>query len=272
VNSERQLLLAAAWVAPMEGPPISDGGVLISGGRILAVGSFAALRRAHPGAVIEELPDAILMPGLVNAHTHLELSDLRQDAPPDGFVPWLLSVMSRAPRLGDSIPQLVEHAVATGVAQCLRFGVTTVGDISKQCMWTRPVLRDGPLRVISYGEIQAMAGRRGLLDERLAAAVDTSQESEWLTVGLTPHAPYTVEPEGYRRCLAWSKQTGRPLATHLAENRKRQSFSPSRPARFGICGKPASMRGMTMSRDLPAARSGWRENWDCWIIRRCSRT
>jgi aminodeoxyfutalosine deaminase len=170
------------------------------------------------------LPDAILMPGLVNAHTHLELSDLRQDAPPDGFVPWLLSVMSRAPRLGDSIPQLVEHAVATGVAQCLRFGVTTVGDISKQCMWTRPVLRDGPLRVISYGEIQAMAGRRGLLDERLAAAVDTSQESEWLTVGLTPHAPYTVEPEGYRRCLAWSKQTGRPLATHLAENRQETEF------------------------------------------------
>jgi aminodeoxyfutalosine deaminase len=224
VNADPPRLLAAAWVAPMDGPLISDGGVLVAGARIFAVGKSSALRRAHPDATVEELPGAILTPGLVNAHTHLELSDLRQDARPEGFVPWILSVMARMPRPGEASPQVTEHAVATGVSQCLRFGVTTVGDISKQCMWTRPALRNGPLHVISFGEIQAMAGRRGLLEERLAAAVNTSQESDWLTVGLTPHAPYTVEPDGYRRCLAWSKQTGRPLATHLAENPEEAEF------------------------------------------------
>jgi cytosine/adenosine deaminase-related metal-dependent hydrolase len=217
-------LLSAAWVAPMDQPPIADGGVLIADGKILAVGKSADLRRASPGAAIEELPGLILTPGLVNAHVHLELSDLRQGPPPSSFVDWLLGVIAQTPRLGETQSETIEHAVATGVGQSLRFGVMTVGDISKQCMFTRPVLRDGPLRVVSFGEIQAMAQRRGLLDQRLAAAIDTSYDSQWLTVGLTPHAPYTVEPEGYRRSLAWSRQTGRPLATHLAENPDESQF------------------------------------------------
>src|SRR5262249_18764048 len=125
---------------------------------------------------------------------------------------------------GAAMADGVEHAVRNGVEQCLRFGVTSIGDISKQCMFSRPVLKNGPLRVVSYGEIQAMAQRRSLLDERFAAAADVSHDSPYLTTGLTPHAPYTVEPEGYAKCLAFARAHRRPLATHLAENPEESIF------------------------------------------------
>jgi cytosine/adenosine deaminase-related metal-dependent hydrolase len=102
--------------------------------------------------------------------------------------------------------------------------VTSVGDITKQCRVTRRVLRDAQLRVVSYGEIQAMALRRGLLDERFAAASDCTTESATLRIGVTPHAPYTVEREGYERCLEFAQRDDRPLATHLAENPEEAEF------------------------------------------------
>jgi cytosine/adenosine deaminase-related metal-dependent hydrolase len=77
---------------------------------------------------------------------------------------------------------------------------------------------------VSYGEIQAMARRRGLLEERFAAAADTLCESEHLRIGVSPHAPYTVEAEGYARCLAFAKAMDRPLATHLAETAEEATF------------------------------------------------
>jgi len=220
---EPMTLLAAALVAPMDGPMIEEGGVVIAGGRILAVGKSRKLRREYPSASMEEFPDALLTPGLVNAHTHLELSDQTQGAPPSNFVDWIMRLMSQTLPPGGPMSDVVRAAVATGVAQCRKFGVTTVGDISKQCMFTRPALRNTPLRVVSYGEIQAMAQRRGLLDERFAAATDTSHETDRLTIGVTPHAPYTVEPPGYARCLEFAR-TGRPLATHLAENPEEAEF------------------------------------------------
>lgn len=65
---------------------------------------------------------------------------------------WLIEVIRRSPQ-GDDAAR-VHRAIDIGVEQCLRFGVTTVGDISRQSALTRPLLRDGPLRVVSFGEIQ----------------------------------------------------------------------------------------------------------------------
>jgi cytosine/adenosine deaminase-related metal-dependent hydrolase len=103
------------------------------------------------------------------------------------------------------------------VEQCLKFGVTCVGDISRHCAISRPLLRNGPLRVVSYGEVQAMAQRRGLIEERLAVAADESFESDHLRTAISPHAPYSVEMTGYERCVEVAKTRELPLATHLAE-------------------------------------------------------
>jgi cytosine/adenosine deaminase-related metal-dependent hydrolase len=222
-------MITAAWVAPMTGPLVREGAIVFSDGRVEAVGEAGEVRKKYPDAEIVELGHAVILPGLVNAHTHLELSNIRRGEKPKHLATWITqTILPQAPRtpgagkenaLGE-----VETAVLAGVEQCLKFGVTTVGDITKQCLLTRAALRDGPLRVVSFGEIQAMAKRRGLLEERFANAADTSSESQWLRAGISPHAPYTVEAEGYRRCLAFAKSQNRPLATHLAETAEETEF------------------------------------------------
>ncbi|MDB5298576.1 MAG: Aminodeoxyfutalosine deaminase [Phycisphaerales bacterium] len=224
-SSDRPLhLLKAAWVAPMNRPPTRDGAVVHSGGTIVAVGTSHDLQQAYPGAAITDLADSLLLPGLVNAHVHLELSALTQGDPPGRFVDWLKRLVPRSPPPAQVVREFTERGIEAGVRQCLRFGVTSVGDISRQCAITRPLLKGGPLRVVSFGEVQAMAQRRGLLEERLTAAVDAKDESDRLRIGVSPHAPYSVELEGYRRCLQVARERGLPLATHLAETPDEAAF------------------------------------------------
>jgi cytosine/adenosine deaminase-related metal-dependent hydrolase len=225
VTSEKQQILAAKWVAPMDRPIIGDGAVLVGGGRIVDLGARGDLMRRHSGISTIDLGDAILLPGLVNAHTHLELSDCRREDPPgDGFASWLVGMLKRTRIAPEEMDKAVTSSIAIGVEQSLRFGVTTVGDISRQCRLSRSLLRNSPLRVVSYGEVQAMAQRRGLLEERLAIAADPQYAGPRLTIGITPHAPYSVEAEGYRRCLKTAKEHRMPLATHLAETRDEAIF------------------------------------------------
>jgi cytosine/adenosine deaminase-related metal-dependent hydrolase len=207
----------------MQGPVIPGGAVVFTD-RILAVGAAPAITAAYPEAEVEELGDVCLMPGLINAHTHLELSTLTPGDPPAGFVPWLLRLMGNRPPTPAALEESIQQSIAQGVAQCLRFGVTAVGDISRQCALTRPLLGTMPLRVVSYGEVQAMAQRRGFLEERLATAVDAAPYGSRLTVGITPHAPYSIERLGYERCLAVARQGRLPLATHLAETVDEAAF------------------------------------------------
>jgi len=217
-------ILTAAWVAPMDGPIQRDAAVAFSAGSILAVGPAADVRRQFPQAEVEDLGGSVLMPGLVNAHVHLELSALTPGDRPANFVDWLKRLLPRSTPTVDATQAFARRGVEIGVSQCLQFGVTTVGDISRQCAITRPLLSAGPLRVVSYGEVQAMAQRRGLLEERLAIAADASHASDYLRIGITPHAPYSIEADGYARCLQVARERGMPLATHLAETSAEAEF------------------------------------------------
>lgn len=205
----------------MISPLIQDGCVVVRGDRIVEVGRTQDIK---PSRVDEEI-DGVLVPGLINAHTHLELSDCWRGEPPTGgFAGWLVGMLQRTRISPEAMQSAVEHAISEGVRQCLRFGVTCVGDISRQCHLTRPLLSQSPLRVVSFGEVQAMAQRRGLLQERVATAVDPTYAGERLTIGLTPHAPYSVEPDGYRLCVEIAKERSLPLTTHLAETPNETPF------------------------------------------------
>lgn len=217
-------LIRSRWVAPMDRPTIEDGAVLIESGRIAAVGPWKEL---HGGAA-EDLGDSILMPGLVNAHTHLELSDCTPgEKPTRGLEQWLTRMLTRTRLDVAELETKSANAARLGAAQCLRFGVTRVGDISRQCHVTRTVLRESPLAVVSFGEVMAMAMRRMLLEERIERAIDRSCEGGRLVVGISPHAPYSVEPDGYRRCLEVAQRQKMPIATHLAETLSEWEFMSS---------------------------------------------
>ena len=214
-RQDERRALRAAWVAPMDGPPIPDGAVVMSNGRIDTAGPASKILKAIPVSDIEELGSgSILLPGLVNAHAHLELTDLSRGEPPPSFADWLMGLMTR---LNGRLVGDITAAVAQGIQQCVRFGVTTVADVTAEALITRPVARAGPVRVVSFGEVKAMATRRGLLEPRLAAATDPALASDTLRIGLSPHAPYSVQVDGYRRCVDVAREQRLPFTTHLAE-------------------------------------------------------
>jgi cytosine/adenosine deaminase-related metal-dependent hydrolase len=224
-DSDVKTLLQAAFVAPVDRPIIRDGAILFSGDTILDVGPARALRKAHAEASVVDLENSVLLPGLINAHTHLELTDCTAAGPFTGrFVEWIVGIRDRIRLDPARVEATVKTSVAAGVKQCLRFGVTTIGDISQQMHLARPLLRNGPLRVVSFGEVLGLARRRPRFDELFALATDRACESKYLRVGLSPHAPYTVDLDGYRQSLRYAKEKNLPLATHLAETPDEEVF------------------------------------------------
>ncbi|HTK76834.1 MAG TPA: amidohydrolase family protein [Gemmataceae bacterium] len=224
------VLLRAPWVAPIDRPPIPDGAVLIHKGRIARVGPYRDLSHDASGTRRHDAGDSVILPGLVNAHTHLELTHFaRTDPPPaGGFVGWILAlrerVMAEIANHGGDAAAVFGPSAADGVAQCRRFGVTCVGDIALNPATVRAVLRRERLRAVSYGEVVGMAGRAAQLDPLLAAATDRSLEGDRLRIGIEPHAPYSLDLTGYRRCVEVARESAYPLATHLAETPDEAEF------------------------------------------------
>jgi cytosine/adenosine deaminase-related metal-dependent hydrolase len=220
----------------MDRPPIRDGGVAVDAGRIVAVGTFASLRREHSAGAVADLGEVVLTPGLVNAHVHLELSDVQRPAEAGPFVDWLLALIAGRRSLGDGIARAAADAARRGAEESLAAGVTCVGDITRFPAATRPALALSPLRVVSFGEIQSMAGRRHLLPQRLAEATDLSSDG-WdgpgrILTAISPHAPYSVEPGAFAACLAWAHEHHRPVTTHLAESADEAAFLAEHAGEF----------------------------------------
>jgi len=210
-----KVVLTAAWIAPIGRPPIRDGAIFFADGKIAAVGSRKSLKDEMTDAAVVDAGNAVILPGLVNAHTHLELSDIQRGKPPARFVDWIIDLMNQPTPPG---------GIETGIRQCLRFGVTAVGDITSQPAVTRMVLANSPLRGVSYGEVRAMAQRRGFLEPRLEQSRGGPARPGSVAIGISPHAPYSIESTGYQRCLEVAKENHLPLATHLAETADEATF------------------------------------------------
>jgi cytosine/adenosine deaminase-related metal-dependent hydrolase len=198
--------LTARWLFPVAGPPLPGGTVTIAGERIAAVEPHGR-RQADL-----DLGDCAVLPGLVNAHTHLDLSGMRGLAPPTpDFVAWLRQVIAhRRQRTSEE----VQHDIRAGLAECIRTGTTLVGDISGDGgSWT--VLSAAPIRAVVFRELL------GLPEERASAALDSFRrwraslpEVPNCRPGVSPHAPYSVRAALYQAAV----REGLPLATHLAES------------------------------------------------------
>jgi cytosine/adenosine deaminase-related metal-dependent hydrolase len=210
--------LAARWVLPVAGPAIRCGAVLLGrDGRIDAVGPDALVPRPAdvPG---EAFPDAILLPGLVNTHTHLELTGFDFGGPPEpDFRSWIGRV--RAAKETRSTEAFVA-AARLGVADCWAAGVTTIGDTGDSGSVIQALAELGGSGVV-YQEVfgphpaqaeESLAGLRRRVDElgRFAAGR--------VRLGVSPHAPYSVSGPLYAGVAAWAKVAGLPIAVHLAES------------------------------------------------------
>lgn len=224
------MILAAKWILPITQPPIEDGAIAVHDGRIEGIGP----RREFVNAEVEDLGDCIIMPGLINAHTHLELGHLKCaiDRPGD-LVEWLLRIVASQHGLSqDQLRERTETSVRTGVEESLAAGVTTVGDVSRFCALTRPLLRDGPLRVVSFGEVLGIGKGRLRVDERLQAAGDRQHDSDFLITALSPHAPYSIEGDGIERVVNHAREHDMRTCMHLAESVEEIQFLETGQGRF----------------------------------------
>src|SRR5690242_4343961 len=169
----------ARWIFPIDRPPIESGYLTIEGERIVDVG----LERLGSTAV--DLGPVALLPGLINAHTHLEFSDLRKPlgSPKMSLPAWIRLVI--AERGKSSSPE--GDPLELGVVESLRNGVTTLADI---CTADRPSPILDPsislFEVIGFSQARAESAFRALTTK-----LDAAGEA-WCRIGISPHAPYTV--------------------------------------------------------------------------------
>ncbi len=199
------MILGADWVLPVDGPPIRDGAVRIEDGAIAEVSDDLTPDERFEGAVI--------LPGLVNAHTHLEYHSM--SAMGDGlpFTPWIEQLIVRKRDLGrdDYLAQ-----AAAAVHACLAGGVTTIADCSYADTVAEAAIDQG-LRAIVYLEAFSDQGDpAGLMPARLDALPD----HPLITPGISPHAPYTVTPAHYAALIGLARERGIPVATHLLESER----------------------------------------------------
>ena len=209
------MILAAGWVLPIGAPPIRDGRVAVAGGRVAWVG--AAGQAGMPDAPARDLGPGVLLPGLVNAHCHLELSYLRGKAPGSGgFVPWVESVVSAR----GTVPEAeMEAAAEAAIADLARHGTVAVADVSNTLSHVA-ALRASGLRALVLHELLGWdpAGARQILESALAriAALGDSR----VTIRLAAHAPHSVSPQ----LLALLVERGGPAGIHLAESPDEVAF------------------------------------------------
>jgi cytosine/adenosine deaminase-related metal-dependent hydrolase len=216
------MIITARFVVPVGSPHIENGAVQVENGVIRAVGKRSEVVRKS-GEELTDYGDAVILPGFVNAHTHLELTHLGGQVPPTPDFPGWLTRLMRHFAEHPPTQASVTAAVGAGVRQSLAAGVTTVGDITRFPDWTRPVLGSLELQAVSFGEVIAVGNRRDTLGDRLNAAL-SGVGTNRLAIGLSPHSPYTVEPDALRRCAAEANRRLLPICVHAAESREEVEF------------------------------------------------
>jgi len=245
--------LSARWVLPIEGPAIEHGALLIAAdGRIAAVGPEAAVPRPADAAA-EDFGDALLLPGLINTHTHLELTGLDGGSPEPEFGTWIRRVREvKAARA----PEAFLAAARRGLADCWAAGVTTVADTGDSGAVIEALAEAGGSG-IAYHEVfgphpdQRDASLRGLQEavERLGRFAGGR-----VRIGVSPHAPYTVSGLLYAATAAWAREAGLPVAVHLAESPAESALLASGTGPFADAWRN---RGIPMPSPLGRSPVAW---------------
>ncbi len=215
----------ADHVLPGDAPPFADGAVVVAGrgheageGIILDVGRASELLPRHAGADVRRVRGAVL-PGLVNAHTHLELSAMRGKVGGGrGFVGWVESLIAQRPEVA---PEEDAEAIEAAVDELVRTGTVAVGEVTNSLAAVRSLARRGIGGCIFhevFGQDRAavlrrVEGLRAELDERLAT---------WPTSDLSyapaPHTLYTTHTDAVRALLESASKHGTRTSIHLAEH------------------------------------------------------
>lgn len=206
----------ARWVLPVAQAPISHGIVVVRNGLIESVGNRV------PVVPVRDFGDSVLIPTLINAHTHLEFSDLRAPIQPrsDSFASWIEAVVNyRRARLtsqggltcADALPRM-----NAGCVEVLAGGAGYVGDIAVQAYHNGPL----PIAGTAFHEILGLRSDQAEATwQRFSNALDTSNTAGSWRQGVSPHSPYTLRQDLFQRAIQYAISRTMPVAMHIAESR-----------------------------------------------------
>jgi aminodeoxyfutalosine deaminase len=210
-SRKRGMIVRARTVVTMDGPPIEDGAVAIFGDRIADVGKFDQIKTRNSGTVVD-LGEQALVPGLINAHCHLDYTCLRgKIAWQKSFTDWIRAINLEKSKLA---PEDYVASINKGFAQAKRFGTTTIANLTAFPQLIRR-LSDTPIRTWWFAELIDVRSpnRTNDLVDSVIESLKSSQNC-----GLAPHALFTASKNLYQRC----EEAGPNilLTTHLAESRE----------------------------------------------------
>lgn len=215
--NEAMKVVKARWVIPTAGTQIANGWVSAGAGRIVETG------RGTPPSVARDLGDVVLMPGLVNAHTHLELSWLEGRVPPqdsmDAWIRMMMAIRRRGPAGGDG---LIASTMHEAIASMSATGTVLVGDVSNTLASLGP-LADGPMAATLFHEILGFRPADPVAMVRDAHARLQSTAGIGFKASVVAHAPYSTSPALFRE-IAARHDGPAPLAVHLAESNEEIEF------------------------------------------------
>jgi 5-methylthioadenosine/S-adenosylhomocysteine deaminase len=214
-------ILAAEYVLPISSEPVRDGAVVIEGRKITAVGHRDELAARFSDAAVEDFGTAVILPGFVNCHSHLEITSMRGalDDVEDDFRSWLLKLNEIRSGLS---PEDIEAAATLGAAEGSRAGVTCFGDIGRQGAAGLNALKKIGLRGVVFQETE-------FSPDNVTAAADfeklkqnflslRDQGTDLVEVGLSPHSPYTVSRELFARIAQFAIAENIRITIHAAES------------------------------------------------------
>ena len=215
------MIVRARTVVTMDGPPIENGAVVISGDRVLDVGKFPEVSGRHAGEEIVDLGEQALLPGLINAHCHLDYTCLRGKIPPQkSFANWIRAINAEKAKLSE---QDYLASIADGFAEAKRFGTTTIANLTAFPELIPQV--NPPIRTWWFAELIDVRNpnRTSDLVELAIDAMKRARDSGG-GIGLAPHALFTASANLYRRCEEIAQCENILLTTHLAEAREEMSM------------------------------------------------
>lgn len=210
------MIVRARIVVTMDGPPIENGAVVVEGNRIVDVGTLAEVK-AHNSNEIVDLGEQALLPGLINAHCHLDYTCLRgKIQQQESFTDWIRAINAAKATLS---PSDYVKSIAAGFAEAQRFGTTSI--VNYEAFPELIARTRAPIRTWWLAELIDVrnANRAGEVVDLAMNSLNAIENG-----GLAPHAPFTASPDLYRRCAEVARRGNFVLSTHLAESREEMSM------------------------------------------------
>lgn len=217
----------ARWVLPVTSGPIRDGAVAVRGERIAGVGAQDEIERRFPNASVREFGEAAITPGLVNAHSHLELTAMRGflEREEGDFFAWLRKLTFARNERMTAEDRFVSSA--WGAIEAARAGVVALGDASDMASAPLRALKAAGLRGVVYQEVFGPAASHAREKfEKLREKVERERagENERVLLGVSPHAAYTVSGPLFKLVADYAISENLPLMIHAAESEAEEKF------------------------------------------------